>query len=246
MITHTRVIILRMIDYQDSSFILTVLSEEHGKIALIAKGAKRPKNKLSGILQVGSILDAVYYYKQTRGVQTLTEASTAYSADIFRKHFDRAAILYSVLELLGQLVHEHEVNTPVFVFAEKFIQWLGEAEEVHPQIFPYAQIRLAEITGIGLIDTHQQETTYAYLNITSGNISDRSEDEMSYKLSENQTRFISLALHSKSSSIFGIMLENGELKQLVHHLDVYFKYHIDGYKERKSDAIFEQMLQVNS
>lgn len=246
MITHTRVIILRMIDYQDSSLILTVLSEEHGKIALIAKGAKRPKNKLSGILQVGSILDVVYYYKQTRGVQTLTEASIVYSADIFRKHFDRAAILYSVLELLSQLVHEHEVNTPVYRFAAKFIPWLGEAEEVLPQIFPYVQIRLAEISGIGLIDNFENDAQQAYLNIVSGNIGDRSEDEMSYKLSETQTRFVLLALRSKSSSIFAIALENGELKQLVHHLDVYFKYHIDGYKERKSDSIFEQMLQVNS
>jgi len=245
MITNTQVIILRMVDYQDSSYILTVLSEEHGKIALIAKGAKRPKNKLSGILQVGSILDVVYYYKQTRGVQTLTEASIVFSADVFRKHFDRAAILYSILELLTQLVHDHEVNDPVFVFAFNFIQWLGNAETVQPQIFPYAQIRLAEIIGIGLIDTHQQGSKQAYLNIVSGNISDRSEEERSYKLSENQTKFLSLVMHSRSTAIFGISLENDELKQLVRYLDVYFKYHIDGYKERKSDSIFEQMLQVN-
>lgn len=246
MITHTKVIILRMVDYQDSSYILTVLSEEHGKIALIAKGAKRPKNKLSGILQVGSILDVVYYYKQTRSVQTLTEASTEFSADIFRKHFERAAVLYAVLELLGQLVHDNEVNTPIFSFADNFIQWLGKADEVQPQIFPYAQLRLAEITGIGLIDIRDNENQRAYLNIESGNISAHSEGELSYKLTENQTLFVTLALHSRSSSIFKVVLENAELKQLVQRIDIYFKYHIEGYKERKSDSIFEQMLQVHS
>lgn len=43
MITHTQAIILKSVDYQESSKILTVLSQKHGKIALIARGVKRLK-----------------------------------------------------------------------------------------------------------------------------------------------------------------------------------------------------------
>lgn len=242
MIIHTQAIILRVIDYQESSKILTVLSEEHGKIALIAKGAKKPKNKLAGILEIGAVLDVVYYYKQSRGVQTLTEASVYYATDSFRKDFERAAVLYATLELLSQLVHEYEVNKPVFNFALNFIKWLGDCEETYPSVFAYVQLRLAEITGIGLMSALTEIPDIAYLNIVSGNISERSEDELSYKLTSTQTRFMILAMASQSKNIFTLGLENGELKQLVHHLDVYFKYHIDGYQERRSDSIFEQML----
>jgi len=242
MIVHTKAIILRVIDYQESSKILTVLSEEHGKIALIAKGAKKPKNKLAGILETGAVLDVVYYYKQSRGVQILTEASVYYSTDSFRKDFERAAILYSTLELLSQLLHEHEVNEPIFIFALNFIQWLGDAEETYPSVFTYVQIRLAEITGIGLVSALTRIPEIAYLNISSGTISEQPEEELSYKLTIAQTRFMILAMSGKSKKIFNAGLENGELKQLVHHIDVYFKYHIEGYQERRSDAIFEQML----
>ena len=242
MIVHTKAIILRVVDYQESSKILTALTAEHGKIALIAKGAKKPKSKLSGVLEVGIVLDVVYYYKQSRGVQTLTEASVYYSSQKFRQDFERAAILYASLELITQLVHEHEVNKPVFEFTSKLIQWLGEAEETYPSIFAYVQVRIAEISGIGLISSLQQIPEIAYLNISSGNVSDKSEDELSYKLSDKQKRFLFLTMSGKSKKIFKIGLENGELKQLVHHLDVYFKYHIEGYKERRSDSIFEQML----
>ncbi len=242
MIIHTQAIILRVIDYQESSKILTVLSAEHGKIALIAKGAKKPKSKLAGILEIGAVLDVVYYYKQTRGVQTLSEASIFYSTDSFRKDLERAAILYATLELLSQLVHEHEVNDPIFDFAINFIQWLGDCEETYPSVFAYVQVRLAEITGIGLVSGIDEIPEVAYLNVTSGNISEQSEDELSYKLTPAQTRFMILAMSTKSKNIFKTGLENGELKQLVHHLDVYFKYHIEGYQERRSDSIFEQML----
>ncbi len=242
MIVNTQVIILRVIDYQESSKILTVLSEEHGKIALIAKGAKRPKNKLAGILEIGAVLDVVYYYKESRGVQTLTEASVNYATDSFRKDFERAAILYATLELLNQLVHENQVNKPVFHFALNFIQWLGDCEETYPSVFAYVQLRLAEISGIGLINELADIRNTAYLNIVSGNISVQSEGELSYKLTTVQTSFLAVSLTSQSKNIFKLGLENAELKQLVHHLDVYFKYHIDGYQERRSDAIFEQML----
>ena len=242
MIAHTQAIILRVIDYQESSKILTVLSSEHGKIALIAKGAKKPKSKLAGILEIGAVLDVVYYHKQTRGVQTLTEASIHYSSDNFRKDFERAAILYSTLEIVSQLVHENEVNKPIFEFSLNFIKWLGDAEETYPSVFAYVQLRLAEISGIGLISGLSEIPNKAFLNVTSGNISEQAEDELSYKLTEAQTRFLILGMSSKSKNIFKAGLKNGELRQLVNHLDVYFKYHIEGYQERRSDSIFEQML----
>jgi len=84
----------------------------------------------------------------------------------------------------------------------------------------------------------------AYLNISSGNLSEHSEDELSYKLTVAQTQFMVLAMAGRNSKIFDVHFGNGELKQLVHHLDVYFKYHIEGYQERKSDSIFEQMLLI--
>lgn len=242
MIADTRIIILRSIDYQESSKILTVLSAEHGKMALIAKGAKKPKSKLAGLLDIGNILDAIYYYKPNRGVQTLTEASIFYSSGIFRKDFQRASILYATLELISQLVHEHEVNLPVFNFGVNFIQWLGKEEETYPSVFPYVQIRLAEIIGIGIRSNLNESFENAYLNIANGEISGSSDEDLSYKLSEDQALFMQKVLNSQSSSVFSIGLENGELKQLVNHLDVYFKYHIEGYKQRRSDSIFEQMI----
>ena len=244
MIVHTKAIILRVIDYQESSKIITVLSEEHGKIALIAKGAKKPKNKLAGILETGAVLDVVYYYKQSRGVQTLTEASIYYSDQSFRTDLEKTAILYATLELISQVVHEHEVNEPVFDFVMTFIKWLGSSEETYASLFAYVQIRLADIIGFGLVSSMEEIPVNAYLNISSGNLSEHSEDELSYKLTVAQTQFMVLAMAGRNSKIFDVHFGNGELKQLVHHLDVYFKYHIEGYQERKSDSIFEQMLLI--
>lgn len=243
MISTSIAIILRCIDYQESSKIITALSQTHGKVSLIAKGAKKPKNKLAGVIEVGNILEVTYYYKASRNIQTLADASIVYQSINFRKDFDRASILYSALELLTQLVHENEENDELFSFAHNFIQWLGEAEKTHPSIFAYVQLRLAQIIGVGLIDQSSTNNETVYLNISSGTLAMKPDSELAYKLSDKQALFLKMGLNSKNTEIFKIGLANSELKQLIHHLDVYFKYHIDSFKDRRSDTIFEQMIQ---
>tara|TARA_R110000868_G_scaffold37111_6_gene131453 strand:- start:38556 stop:39296 length:741 start_codon:yes stop_codon:yes gene_type:complete len=243
MIAQTQAIILRIIDYQESSKIITVLSREHGKIALIARGVKKPKSKLSGLIDLGNILDVVYYYKSTRGVQSLTEASISYSNHNFRIDFEKAAILYGTLELAGQILHENEVNEIVYSFLSKFIRWIGDEKQVDPSIFCYVQVRCTDLCGFTIDDKDTDLNQDVFLNISEGTISNAFVSELSYKLTVLQARFLKEAISSKKRSVFSLGLKGLELKQLIRHLDVYFKYHIEGYKERRSDSIFEQMLQ---
>ncbi len=242
MITHTQAIILKSVDYQDSSKILTVLSQKHGKIALIARGVKRPKSKLAGVIEIGNILDVVYYYKPTRSVQSLTEASINSGSLVFRSDFQKAAILYSVLEFSSQLIHENEENSSLFNFLSTFITWLAEVDSVHPSIFPYVQVRCAELLGFNISFDQADTFNNMFFDISHGQVSQNYQTELSYKLTVKQSRFLHLAISSRSLSILQLGLAGSELKQLIHHLDVYYKYHIDGYQDRKSDSIFDQML----
>ncbi len=149
MITHTEAIIFKSVDYGETSKIVTMFTREHGKIALIVKGVKKPKSKFSGLIEIGNILDVVYYLKTSRSVQILSEASYAAKNKNLRSDFEKMATMTSALELITQLLHENEVNKPLFNFTKKMLIWLNEADIHPPQIFPYLQARLAELTGIG-------------------------------------------------------------------------------------------------
>lgn|SRR5699024_2628377 len=244
MITHTEAVIFRSVDYQETSKIVTVLTREHGKIALIAKGAKKPKNKLSGLIEVGNWLDMVYYYKESRSVQILTEASYVKKLMNLRVDFEKMATMTSALELISQLLHDNEVNKPLFDFTVKILQWLSETDIHPPLLFPYLQIRLASLTGIGLrLGENIANNKANFLNIETGLISNKQVTAHTIKLSYRQAQFLVTALKSRSSKLFDISFKGSELKSLVECLDRYFKYHVEGIRERKSDAIFEQILQ---
>lgn len=244
MIAHTEAIVFKSVDYQESSKIVTMFTREHGKIALIVKGAKRPKNKFSGLIEAGNLLDVIYYYKSSRSVQILTEASLLEKTLNLRTDFEKMATTTSAMELISQLLHEGEINEPLFEFTKKMLIWLDSTDETPQKIFPYIQVRLANLMGLGLqleeFEKSSERTNY--LNVETGLISTRAASNYSYKLTHNQLYYVLFALQ-KSSKFFDVSFEAGELKALIEHFDRYLKYHVEGLKDRKSDAIFEQILQ---
>lgn len=246
MIAHTSAIVFRSVDYQESSKIVTLFTKEHGKIAVIVRGAKKPKSKFSGLIEVGNLLDVVYYHKDSRSVQILSEASLLEKTLNIRTDFEKMSTAVSVIELIGQLLHDDEVNKPLFMFTHNFLLWLDQSDHSPPQrIFPYVQIRLANLTGIGLqLELTENSTSQSvFFNISSGSITPKSTSSHAFKLTEKQLQYIYLALQDKGARVFDLSLSNGEFKELIKHLDRYFKYHVEGLRDRKSDAIFEQILQ---
>lgn len=245
MIVKTSAIVLKAIDFQETSKIVTLLTKSHGKIAVIAKGAKRPKSKYAGLMEMGNILDIVLFVKNTRSVQTISEAAYKKKAFNIRYDFQKMAISTAVIEMVYQLLHEHEINQPMYNFTESFLIWLNEVERDVRNLFPYLQLRLAELMGVGLqLNTDSLSENYEgmSLDMASGSIFKDNVHSSTWKLTSSQARYLILALQFKSSTILDLYISNKEIKNLIYILDVYLKHHIEGLKDRTSDAIFEQIL----
>ena len=244
-ITKTEAIVLRTVEFQESSIIATLFTLKHGKIAVIAKGARKPKSKFAAFLVPGQMLEVVYYMKQTRQVQTLSDTSYLQKLDSLRFDVQKMALVTITMELTDQLLHENEVNEPLFQFLSVMLPWLNEQDSVSKIMFPYIQIRLAQLLGIGIqniIEEHDASQT-GYINVRSGTMSTEAVDSDSLRLTPGQFQFMNESLGSMKSSIFDIVLTKSELNTLITHLDKYFRYHIEGVRPRKSDAIFDQLLE---
>ena len=53
----TRAVLLRSIAYRESDRIVTMLTESHGKVALIARGARKSVRRFAGSLEPGCIVE---------------------------------------------------------------------------------------------------------------------------------------------------------------------------------------------
>jgi DNA repair protein RecO len=242
MIVKSDAIVLKTIDYSESSIIATLFTKEKGKVAVIAKGARKPKNKFAAFLVVGQLLEVVFYSKETRSVQTLSDVSYSEKLNSFRVDIEKMAIMMTTTEFANQVLHDNEVNVPLFDFLKRMLVWVDKQTDVPAQLFPYLQLRIAEYIGIGVQYVNNSNAETGYLNISSGLLSPQKEDEHAEKLTEPQFAFVKKSLHSTNASVLRIVMDSNVLKNLIQILDKYFIYHVEGMKPRRSDKIFDQLL----
>lgn len=243
MIIHSPAIVMRTIDYRESSKIITLFTQSHGRVAVIVKGLKKSKSNFSGLLEIGNILDIVFYLKDSRSVQNLTKASYRAKTYHIRLDIEKMAISTATLEMVDQLVMENQSNDELYDFTEKLLIWLHKTNNSPKNLFPYIQLRLAELMGIGIrYNVNDEMINNTYLNIEDGEISTTHGAGLCYKLTAKQTAYIKAGLGSKKGQVLKSALSTHEIKNLIVHLDVYLKHHIDGLRDRKSDKIFYQIL----
>ena len=70
----TDAIILKITAYKESSIISRIFTYEHGKTSVIFKGAKKNKNNISGIVELGNII-TITYYNNNSSLKTVKEVS---------------------------------------------------------------------------------------------------------------------------------------------------------------------------
>ena len=235
-------IVLQTIDYQESSKIITVLTESHGKFALMARGAKKPKGPFSGVVEAGNTLNIGFAYKPNRTVQDLRSADLVHSVSSLRRDFTTWLLLFQVLERITALIHEHEKNTELFLLLKQFLPWLIQQKKVPVHVLPYIQIRCMSCCGIDLQCELSEMAKQSYLHIPSGLLGEVSTQTGEKKFNLSQTKFFVTVLSSKSKDFLTIDLSKNELIELVQHLDAYFHYHIEGYNPQRSQQFFDLVV----
>ncbi len=255
MIIDTSAIVLKSIEFSESSLIISLLSEKHGKIPVMARGARRHKNKFGGLLQPGSILDVTYYYKNTRDIQNLSDAVQKKPTWRIHRQIEKMAIAMATLELCEQLCHEYEPMPELSVFLTNVLVWLHETNSNPGHLFPYIQFRLAQLAGIGIawqlnkdhvasvVNESEQERQFScYLNVENGYISDKADRGLSLGMTKSQVDYLRYIAEGKKAGLLAASFPAQEIRNLIHHFDTYFQFHLEGIKARKSDSIFEQIL----
>ncbi len=70
----TQAVVLKTQRLGETSKILTLYSQKFGKIKVVAKGARGLKSRFYGTLEPLNHISIVYYFKETRELQLLSQA----------------------------------------------------------------------------------------------------------------------------------------------------------------------------
>ncbi|MBI2425254.1 MAG: DNA repair protein RecO [Candidatus Hydrogenedentes bacterium] len=107
-------IVLRGVDFSETSRILTLLTPHRGKIGCLARGMRRKNSPLAAVLDSYNRVEVVYAWKDGRNVQNLIEASLLDAWQPMKRDLESGAYASLILELAMKTVHENEPSQMVY------------------------------------------------------------------------------------------------------------------------------------
>jgi len=147
MIVRTDAVVLHAFDYGETSRIVRLLTRQNGVIGVMARGARRPTSTFGSTLQPTSYIQAVYYHRPQRGLQTLKETSYVVRFKRLTAEVERVTTALRVVEVARLLLEEGEAHPLALDLVVHALGFIDAAEANVTNAAPWFQLRLAALLG---------------------------------------------------------------------------------------------------
>jgi len=98
----TEAVVLKTQRLGETSKIITLFSRNYGKMKVVAKGARGPKSRFFGTLEPLNHIAIVYYFKETRDLQLLSQADIIHPFQGIRGDLTKIAIGTIFCEIINR------------------------------------------------------------------------------------------------------------------------------------------------
>lgn len=129
----TEAIVLRKVDFSETSRIVTFLTPYRGRMACMVKGARRKGSPLAALLDTYNHLEITYAWKENRNIQLITEASLLNGYETIKTSVEHIACAAFLLEMAGLVAQENNPAPELFQAAHTGLERL-EVQKGNPLI----------------------------------------------------------------------------------------------------------------
>ncbi len=121
-------IVLKKVPYGETSSILTFFTDEYGKLTGIKKGARSPRSKTGNILDYLNLVQLVFYKKENRDVQLISQASLVEHFPVVKEDLEKYKYALSIIELLEKFTAEEEKHELLFKGTVRILELMNNKD----------------------------------------------------------------------------------------------------------------------
>jgi DNA repair protein RecO (recombination protein O) len=138
-------IVIRTNDYGETNKIVTLYTRELGKVGVMARGAKKPKSRLSSISQLFTY--GQFLILKSSGLGTLQQGEIIKNMRTLREDLYATAYGACVIELTDKLTEEGKQNPFVFELLEQTLTLMSEGTDLDILLFIF-ETKMLQVAGI--------------------------------------------------------------------------------------------------
>lgn len=144
----TQGIVIKRINFSEADKILTIFTNNYGKIRCLAKGIRKLTSRKAASLELFT-LSAVFLAKG-KNLDIITETKIINSFSAFRKDLKKVALAYKFCELTDRLTADNQSNRLLFsLLKHSLLELCGPKVNTPALAFNFKK-KLLQATGFGL------------------------------------------------------------------------------------------------
>lgn len=235
----TKAIVLKKLDYGDTSRILHLFTEDFGKISAILKGARSPKSKIGLSADSFNFIQIVLYKKETRDIQLIKDLDLIKHFTHINEDIDRIKFASAIIELLNNLTVENEQHIKLFNGTVRILELMNEVN--NSPILLFAKYFLFFVKEIGyefqinncsICHNKINPELKVFYSFESGLLcSYCREDRLVNGEISKELFFLLTCLTSKKNNIVN---NEKELEKIISLIEKFLKYNVHEFKGLKS------------
>ncbi len=256
MILTTEAIVLRTMKYSESSLIAALFTRDHGKISIIAKGARRKSRPFGSSIEAMNHVRAVIYYKAQRELQLLTQCDLVQRYPALVEDLSRMEIGMGAVELLHLATEHDEVHPELFHLTVDLFRAVQNATCRHKNALYAYEIQLLGLLGFkpslrqcvscrDELESVQSAPARSRIRMTGRGIlcercGEASDAGMAISAAACSAleRFQSCDGLDASLQVAVTPVVAAEVEETLHHL---VRVHLIGMRSRRSEQVFSRI-----
>jgi len=221
-------IIIRRRNFSEKDRILTLFSQEQGKIEVLAKGARRPGSRHSYFSDIGST--GIFHIVRGKTLDLLTETTPVFSPEEIRGRYHKTQLLGFMFKVIDKLF-EFDVSYPkTYDVLRKAVEGLSKREDQLLFVSFLANV----VSDLGFLPELQNciichkkiiHEPKLFFSPKGGLIHCDCRDESSLKVQANEIKLLRLLVDVPFLKISKAKINQKTFENLYQLLRLYFEWH---------------------
>ena len=239
MLTKTKGIVLRKLNYGETSLIVDVFTEEHGLMSYIMSGVRKPKSRGgSALLQLLSVVDMVAYHSERSKLHRIKEVRPAYVFQNIPGDVRKNAIILFIAELCSKVIRQTERNQALYIMLERSIIELDEATDHFTDSHLFFMIRLADLLGFG--PEERSNAHSAFFDLQDGRFTSEAPDHEYFVHAPELLNQYLIAARTEIMS--NVATDRITRNRMLDTLLLYYQLHLDRMPEMHGHKVLREIL----
>ncbi|NNL15683.1 MAG: DNA repair protein RecO [Flavobacteriaceae bacterium] len=238
MLVPTKAIVISKLKYRDNDLIVKCYTDQFGIQSYLLRGVLRSKKgKLkTAYFQLLSQLELIVNYRETRSLQSISEAKPSAFYQSIYSNVAKSAIVMFLAEVLNGVLKEEEKNELLFTYLETTLQWL-DANDEFSNFHLLFLLNLSKYLGF-YPDLNLSESIY--FNLKDGKF--QSKKTNTYCISDDILMLLKQFLGINFDALNSIKINSAQRQELLSIILLYFELHLGSLKKPRSLQVLNQVF----